>query len=73
MYLDGVKKLSPAKDKDKWIAACNQADSALKLSCLERSKLIADFPDDSASDTECEGEEEIEGLNPPSHHVTLHI
>jgi hypothetical protein len=74
MYPDGVKKLAPAKDKDKWRAACSQADSALKLSNLERSKLIVDYPDDSASDTECENEEETEGLNSPSHYLlTEHI
>ncbi|PNF27298.1 hypothetical protein B7P43_G04688, partial [Cryptotermes secundus] len=33
------------------------ADSALKLSNLERSKLIVDYPDDSASDIELEDEE----------------
>ncbi|XP_021924020.1 DNA mismatch repair protein Msh6 isoform X2 [Zootermopsis nevadensis] len=63
MYLDGMKKLAPIKDKDKWRTACNQADSALKLSNLERSELIVDYPDDSASDTECEDEEEAEGVN----------
>jgi hypothetical protein len=63
MYLDGVKKLAPTKDKDKWRAACSQADSALKLSNLERSRLIVDYPDDSASDSEREDEEETEGLS----------
>jgi hypothetical protein len=65
-YVDGVKKLAPTKDKDKWKVACNQADSALKLSKLERSKLIVDYPDDSASDMESEDEEETKGLNLPS-------
>jgi hypothetical protein len=65
-YVDGVKKLAPTKDKDKWRAACNQADSALKLSKMERSKLIVDYTDDSASEIECEDEEEAEGLNLPS-------
>jgi len=61
--VDGVKKLAPTKDKDKWRAACKQADSALNLSKSERSKLIVSFPDDSDSDMECEDEEETEGLN----------
>lgn len=74
MYLDGMKKLAPIKDKDKWRTACNQADSALKLSNLERSELIVDYPDDSASDTECEDEEEAEGLNSPCHyHLTASL
>ena len=60
--MDGVKKLAPTKDKDKWRAACNRADSALKLSKLERSKLIINFSDDSDSDVEYEDEEETEGL-----------
>jgi hypothetical protein len=64
-YVDGVKKLAPTKDKDKWRAACKEADSALKLSKSERSKLIVNFPDDSDSDVECEDEEETEGLNLP--------
>jgi hypothetical protein len=64
-YADGVKKLAPTKDKHKWRAACIQADSALKLSNLERSKLIVDYADDSASDMECEDVEETEGLNLP--------
>jgi hypothetical protein len=63
-YVDGVKKLAPTKDKDKWRAACKQADSALKLSTSERSKLIVNFPDDSDSDVEGE-DEETEGLNLP--------
>jgi hypothetical protein len=61
-YIDGVKMLAPTKDKDKWRAACIQADSALKLSNLERSKLIVDYSDDSASDAELE-DEETRGLN----------
>jgi len=63
--VDGVKKLAPTKDKDKWLAACKQADSALKLSKSERSKLIVNFPDDSDSDVEFGVEEETEGLNLP--------
>ena len=65
-YVDGVKKLAPTKDRDKWQAACKQADSAFKLSKSERSKLIVNFPDDSESDVECEDGEETEGLNLPS-------
>jgi hypothetical protein len=72
-YIDGVKKLAPTKDKDKWTAACSQADSALKLSNLERTKLIVDYPDDSASDTEHEDDEETEGLNSPHFHPIVHI
>jgi hypothetical protein len=65
--------LAPTKDKDKWRAACIQADSALKLSNLERSKLIVDYPDDSASDIELE-DEEAEGLNSSSFYlVIVHI
>jgi hypothetical protein len=64
--VDGVKKLAPTKDKDKWQAACKQADSALKISNSERSKLIVNFPDDSDSEVECEDEEDTEGLNLPS-------
>ena len=63
--MDGVKKLAPTKDRDKWQAACKHADSALKLSKSERSKLIVNFLDDSDSDVECEDEEETEGLNLP--------
>lgn len=63
--MDGVKKLAPTKDKDKWRAACKEADSALKLSKSERSKLIVNFPDDSDSDVEREDEEETEGLYLP--------
>jgi hypothetical protein len=37
---------------------------------LERSKLIVDYPDDSASDTEPDNEE-TEGLNPPSLYVMI--
>jgi hypothetical protein len=64
-YVEGVKMLAPTRGEGKWRAACIQADSALKLSNLERRKLIVDYPDDSATDTEFE-DEESRGLNSSS-------
>jgi len=73
-YVDGVKKLAPTKDRDKWQAACKQADSSLKLSKSERSKLVFDFPDDSDSEVEREDEEGTEGLNLPFvYFITVYI
>ncbi|PSN56585.1 hypothetical protein C0J52_01554 [Blattella germanica] len=56
-YVEGVRKLAPTKssEKEKWKEACNEADSALKLSSSERSKLVFDFPD---SDADGDGDDE---------------
>ena len=65
-YEEGTRKLAPTKEKEKekWRAACCEADNALKLSVPERSKLIVNFTDegsDSEHDAEAVEEEESEG------------
>ena len=62
-YEENKRKLAPTKEgeKQKWRTACNEADSALKLSVPERSKLIVTFTDEESDADDDDQEEEGEG------------
>ncbi|KAJ9582060.1 hypothetical protein L9F63_003643, partial [Diploptera punctata] len=62
-YEEGKRKLAPTKEKEKekWRAACSEADSTLKLSVPERNKLIVNFTDEeSDSEGDVQDVEEVE-------------